>query len=103
MGEYGDQFCFIVGTYVDFIYGYEHQPPLTLKAEPGKYLVEFIIDFLLRKTSMEPREYTLAPAALRLLYTFLYEKGYLHEPPTLMIGLIDIMDGHFIEHLKEQF
>lgn len=103
VGEYTDQYCFTVGTYVDFIYGYEHQPLLTLRAEPGKYLVEFMIDFLLRKTSMEPWEYTLAPTALRLLYTFLYEKGYLDEPPTLMIGFIDIIDGHFIEYLKEQF
>lgn len=103
VGEHADQFCFIVGTYVDFIYGYEHQPLLTLKAKPGKYLVEFTIDFLLRKTSMEPWEYTLAPTAIRLLYTFLYEKGYLDEPPTLMIGFIDMIDGHFIEYLKEQF
>ena len=88
---------------MSFIYSYKHEPPLILKDEPEKYLVEFAVDFLLRKTSMEPWEYTLAPAALRLFYRFLYEKEYLDKPPDVMIEFIDILDPHFIEHLKELF
>lgn len=101
--EYADQFCSIVGAYFNFIYGYEHQSPLSLGDQRGKYVVDFMTDFLLRKTSMEPWEYTLAPSALRLLYTFLYEKGYLEEPPNSMIEFIDIIEPHLIERLKEQF
>jgi len=101
--EHQDQFSFIIEEYLDFIYTYEHEPPLILKDGPEKYLAEFVVDYLLRKTPMEPWEYTLAPSALRLFYRFLYEKEYLDKPPDVMIEFIDILDGHFIEHLKEQF
>ena len=103
VGEYQKQFFFIAEVFLDFFYCYEHEPPRTWKDGPGKYLVEFAVDFMLRKTSMEPWEYTLAPSALRLIYSFLYEKEYLREPPDSMIEFLDILDGHFIEHLKEQF
>jgi hypothetical protein len=103
VSEHQKQFSFIAEVFLDFIYCYEHEPLLTWKDEPGKYLVEFAVDFLLRKTSLEPWEYTLAPSALRRLYRFLYEKEYLDKPPDVMIEFIDILDPHFIEHLKEQF
>ncbi len=88
---------------MDFIYGYVHEQPLTLKDKPGKYLAEFTVDFLFRKTSTEPWEYSLAPATLKLFYSFLYEKEYLDEPPDIMIEFIDILDHHYMDFLKEQF
>jgi len=103
VSELQEQFSFIAEVFVDFIYGYEHQQPLTLKDGPGKYLVEFMIDSLLHETSMEPWEYTLAPSALRLIYSFLHEKEYFREPPDSMFELLDTLEGHFIDYLKEQF
>ena len=103
VSEHQQQFSFITEVYLDFIYGYEHEDPLILKDGPEEYLVEFVVDFLLRKTSIEPWEYTLAPAALGLFYIFLYEKEYLDKPPDVMMEFIDILEGDFIEHLKEQF
>ena len=52
---------------------------------------------------MEPWEYTLAPATLRLIYRFLYEKEYLDEPPDMMMEFIDILEPPYIDVLKEQF
>ena len=51
----------------------------------------------------EALEYTLVPTAMRLLYIFLYEKGYLLEPPDRMIDFIDKLEPEFIENLKERF
>ena len=42
-------------------------------------------------------------SAIRLIYSFLYEKEYLREPPDSMIELLDTLEGHFIDYLKEQF
>ena len=101
--EHQDQFSFIIEEYLDFIYTYEHEPPLILKDGPEKYLAEFVMDYLLRKTPMEPWEYTLAPSALRLFYRFLYEKEYLGEPPDGIVDFMDKLEPVYIEHLKEQF
>ena len=103
VGEYQNQFSFIAEVFLDFIYCHEHEPPLTWKDGPGKHLVEFTVNFLLRKTSLEPREYTLAPSALRVLYRFLYEKEYLDRPPDVMIKFMDVFEPYFIQHLKERF
>jgi hypothetical protein len=101
--EYRDTFTYLSDVYISFIYGYTHEEPVTLKSGPGKYVVEFMVDFLLRKTSMEPWEYTLTPAAIRLFYKFLYEKLYLVDYPKKMTGLIDRLEPHFLEILKERF
>jgi hypothetical protein len=96
-------FVFIIQVYLNFFYGYEHPYPLTLQEGPDKYLVEFVADFLLRKTFMEPWEYPLAPAALRLFYTFLFEKEYLPEPPYMMTEFLKILEPHYLALLKERF
>ncbi|MGC8602059.1 MAG: hypothetical protein ACP5VS_00045 [Desulfomonilaceae bacterium] len=101
--EHQDIFAYLTDTYITFIYGYPHEEPVTLKSGPGKYFVEFMVAFLLLKTSMEPWEYTLCPAAMRLFYKFLHEKGYLVECPDRMIVLIDRLEPHFIEILMERF
>jgi hypothetical protein len=101
--EYQDIFTYFSHVYVAFIYGYSHEEPTILKSGPGKYVVEFMVDFLLRKPSVEPWQYTLCPAAIKLFYTFLFEKIYLVDYPKQMIGLIDRLEPHFLEILKERF
>ena len=101
--EYQDTFAYLSDVYITFIYGYSHEEPVTLKSGPGKYFVEFMVEFLLRKAQMEPWEYTLCPAAMKLFYTFLHEKLYLVDYPKRMIGLIDRLEPHFIDILKENF
>ena len=103
VSKHQEQFAYMAGVYLEFMYGYEHEQPLILKEGPGKYLVEFTVDFILRKVSFEPWEYTLVPSALRLFYTFLYEKGYFHEPPNVMTEFIDRLEPRFIDILKERF
>ncbi len=101
--ENQDTFAYLSDVYITFIYGYSHEEPVTLKSGPGKYFVEFMLEFLLRKAQMEPWEYTLCPAAMRLFYTFLHEKLYLVDYPKRMIGLIDRLEPHFIDILKKRF
>jgi hypothetical protein len=103
VSQYREQLVLMVGMYLDFIYGYEHEQPLTLKDGPGKYLAEFTVDFLLRKVTLKPWEYTLCPSALRLFYTFLYEKEYLRDPPEVMIEFLVILEPHFVDILREEF
>ena len=50
---------------------------------------------------MEPLEYTLVPAAMMLFY--LYEKGYLYEPPDGIVDFMDELESEFIEILKKRF
>jgi hypothetical protein len=101
--EHQRQIAFIAEGYLIFIYGYQHEQPLTLKDRPGRYLAEFVVDYLLRKTSLEPWEYTLAPSTLRLIYSFLHEKEYLDKPPDMMMEFIDRLDPPYIDVLKEHF
>ena len=101
--EYRDIFAYLSHAYITFVYGYPHEETVTLKSGPGKYFVEFMIDFLLLKTSIEPWEYTLAPTAIKLFYTFLHEKLYLVDYPKKMIEFIDRLEPHFIDILKEHF
>jgi hypothetical protein len=101
--EHQDKFANFTQSFFSFIYDYEHMEPLTLKSCPGRYFEEFMMDYCFRKTSIEALEYTLVPTAMRLLYIFLYEKGYLLEPPDRMIDFIDKLEPEFIENLKERF
>ncbi len=101
--ENQDTFAYLSDVYITFIYGYSHEEPVTLKSGPGKYFVEFMVEFLLRKAQMEPWEYALCPAAIKLFYKFLHEKLYLVDYPKRMIGFIDQLEPHFIDILKENF
>jgi len=33
----------------------------------------------------------------------LFEKGYLREPPEVMIEFLDILEPHFVDILREEF
>jgi len=103
VAEHQDIFTDLIYDYISFLYDYLHEETVTLKSGPSEYLVEFMLEFLLLKTAMDPWEYTLYPAAIKLFYEFLYEKGYLVEPPDTMIEFIDLLEPYFIEILKKRF
>jgi len=95
-------FSFCLSTYLDFIYGYLHDDVVILKLVPDIYFIEFFEDFLLRKMMVEPNEYVYWPPALKLLYQFLHEKGYLDNHEEIM-EKIDKIEPYFMEVLKKQF
>jgi len=101
--EHQDKFAIFTEAYLTFIYDCEHIETVTLNSGPGRYFEEFMTDYLFRETSIKPWEYTLCPTAIRLFYKFLYEKGYLVEPPDRMIDFIDKLESEFIENLKERY
>ena len=52
----------------------------------------------------EPIEYLYWPPALKLLYRFLNEKGYLSANETAhFLGSLDVMEKHFLEILQERY
>jgi hypothetical protein len=89
-------------TLCNFVYGYLHEDAFVLKSIPPGYLAEFLCDFVLRKVMIEPHLYTYIPASIKLFYTFLWEKKYLVNPMPVMT-VIDEIEPHFIEILKERF
>ncbi|MGC8658126.1 MAG: hypothetical protein ACP5U1_03545 [Desulfomonilaceae bacterium] len=98
-----DGFSFFTDVYVSYIYGCRHKKPITFQSGPADYLIEFMVDHLFRKTSIEPWEYSLCPSAIRLFYRFLNEKGYLTHPPEPMIDYIDRLEPFFLDVLRERF
>ncbi len=102
IGKHQDKFAIFAEVFLSFIYDYEHIETVTLNSAQGRYF-EFMADYLFRKTSIEPSAYTLAPTAIRLFYTFLYEKGYLVEPPDRIIESIDRLEPYYLDILRERF
>jgi len=51
---------------------------------------------------VDPNEYVQWPPAMKLFYTFLYEKGYLEDPEPF-IQLVDEIEPHFIDLLRKTF
>ena len=100
--EFCENFPFYTETYLNFIYRYNHDDLTTLKSIRPEYLEEFFADHVLRKVIMEPYEYTLFPPAMKLFYKFLSEKGYIDDCKALT-GIIEEMEPHFIEILRERF
>ena len=101
--EHQDKFAVLAEVYITFIYDYEHMEKVTLNSGPGKYFEEFIVDYLFKKTSMEPWVYTLCPTSIKLFYKFLYEKGYLVKSPDSMIEFIDRLEPYYLDILRERF
>jgi len=89
-------------TFCNFVYGYLHEDTFVLKSIPPGYLDLFFSDFVLRKVVIEPHLYTYIPASIKLFYKFLGEKKYLDNPAPVM-AVIDLIEPHFIEILKERF
>ncbi|QTA92253.1 hypothetical protein [Desulfonema magnum] len=99
---YSEDFPFYLETYLDFIYHYTHDDIVILKKVQPVYMEEFFANYLLRKMIVEPEEYIYWIPALKVFYTFLYEKGYLENPDPI-IRLIDEIEPYFIKILKKKF
>ena len=93
---YSSRFPFCVRIYLDFIYQYNAGQLCDVSPYD---IEEFCMDFLLRKVMVEPPEFTRWPPALRLLYRFLSEKGYLDDPKPIIAGLYAI-EPDFIALVK---
>ncbi|MCX5873336.1 MAG: hypothetical protein NTY51_08905 [Deltaproteobacteria bacterium] len=98
-----DTYTSLSNVYLTFIYGCDHEEPITIKNVCEEYIVEFMMDFVLTRTTMKPLEYTLVPAAMMLFHIYLYEKGYLDEPPDGIVDFMDELEPEFIEILKKRF
>lgn len=96
--EYCQHFSHCVEVYLMFIYQYDEGE---LQEVSPHAIEEFFMDFVMRKVMMKPPEYTHWPPALRLFYTFLFEKGYLDNPKA-MIELFDDIEPDFIALIKER-
>lgn len=87
---------------INFVYAYMHDDIFTLKDFRMEYFKEFFFDYLLRKVTCEPEEYTIWPPALKLFYRFLHEKAYIENPDPI-IKYIDTIEKPYIEILKERY
>lgn len=96
--EYCQEFPQCVEVYLMFIYQYGAGD--FRKVSPHA-IEEFFMDFIMRKVMLKPPEYIPWPPALRLFYTFLFEKGYLDDPGS-MINLLDEIEPDFIEFVKNR-
>lgn len=88
-------------VYLTFIYGIKHERPATLKNPSGQNLCAFMLDYLFRNDSVKAGERALCPSAIRLLYLFLDEKGYLSDSVRNMVELIDNIEPCFFHLLRE--
>ncbi|MBW2364535.1 MAG: hypothetical protein JRF25_05560 [Deltaproteobacteria bacterium] len=99
---YSEVFPYNVEIYLNFIYRYMHDDPISLKKIKPVYIEEFFADYVLRKVIVEPHEYVTWPPALKLFYMFLKEIGYL-ERHEKFIKLLDEIEPVFVEILKEMY
>jgi hypothetical protein len=100
--EYCENFPFYTETYLNFVYRCNHDDLTTLKSITPEYLEEFFADHVLRKVIIEPHEYTLFPPAMKLLYKFLTEKGYMDDR-TALTEIIDQIEPRFVRILRKRF
>jgi hypothetical protein len=99
---HSETFAFNMELFLNFIYRYMHDDLVILSSVPPAYLEEFLFDYLLRKLITEPHDYVTFPPALKYFYRFLYEKGYMPDPESI-IQVIDALEPQFIEVLRERF
>jgi len=99
--EFSEDFLFCVETFINFIYRYS-QNSIGLKTVIPVELEEFFFDYLLRKVITEPYEYVYWPPAIKLFYTFLYEKEYIRNPETTLQS-IDMREPEFMRILRNRF
>lgn len=99
--EYSEDFSFHLEVYLNFIYRYA-SGIVNLKTVSPFTIEEFFVDYVFRKVIMEPYNYIKWPPALKLLYHFLYEIGYL-ESPRKITKWLDEIEPHFIEILRNRY
>lgn len=102
VAEYGDDFTFNINVYLNFIYRYGHDEPITLKTVKLVYLQEFFADHVLRKATVEPHRYPTWPPAMKMFYRFLEDVGYMDDAGQ-PIAKIDEMEPIFIEILRKMY
>ena len=95
-------FAFFVENFLNFIYRYDHDDIAILKSVSFFHLEEFFTDYVLRKIMVEPNKYVYCPPALKLFFTFLYEKGYFNNPDQV-IEMIDKVEPYFIKILRDRY
>jgi len=101
-GKLSQDFPFLIEIFLNFVYRYLHDDIIVLKSIQPEYLEEFLFDHVLRKVIMEPHEHVDWPPALKLFYSFLYEKKYL-EDLGFIIDIIDNLEPRFIDVLRKRF
>jgi len=100
--DYSVVFSGSVPIFLDFVYLYMHDNPCVLSNITKNLLEEFFFDFIIRKWGAEPGEYVTCPPALKMFYTFLYEKGYLGDPKPF-VEKINRIETQFINILKRRY
>ena len=100
--DYSKNFPLHIKIFLHFVYCYMHADVIYLKAVTPIYIEEFFADHLLRKVVAEPQDYIERLPALKLLYTFLHEIGYI-ENPDIIIKLFDLIEPHFIKILRDRY
>jgi len=100
--DYSVVFSGSVPIFLDFVYMYMHDNPTVLSNITMNLLEEFFFDFIIRKWGASPGEYVTCPPALKMFFTFLYEKGYLVDPEPF-IRKIDRLETQFINMLKKRY
>ncbi len=93
---YSTAFAFCTDLFLTFLYQYDGSG---LRNVSKSAWDEFFMDFVMRKAIVKPPEYTYWPPALRLLYVFLVEKGYLKNASP-MRKQIDAIEPKFIALVK---
>ncbi len=95
---YRKDFPFYIELYLNFMYRYEDG---RIREVLPFSINEFFMDHLMRKAIVRPPQYTQWPAAVRLFYRFLAEKGYLENPSRVLDAVTDI-EPEFIELVRER-
>lgn len=102
LSGHSSDFAFYVENFLNFIYRYDHDDIAILKSVLFIHLEEFFTDYVLRKIMVEPNEYIYCPPAVKLFFTFLYEKGYFNNPDRV-IEMIDKVEPYFIKILRDKY
>lgn len=90
-------------AYLSFVYGVGREAPITLKNVSSELLSEFMVRFLTRNTSMSAGEVAACPSAMRLMYLFLLEKGYLTDSVRIIIESISNLEPCFLYLLGDRY
>jgi len=86
-----------------FVFIYEYGAADILRHADQECFEEFLYDFVLRKVVFDsPAEHVQWVPALRLLFLFLDEKGYIDEAAPF-IRILDAMEEPFLNHLRAEY
>lgn len=100
--KHSENFSAHLTVYLQFVYIYVHERPITLRSILPIFLEEFFLDFIIRKVSVEAEMYIEWSPALKLFYRFLADIGYIQKPEKIIMA-IDTIEPQFMLVLREQF